>query len=302
MDNEMHVSTEEKLQIANRVSIIGIVVNILLTVFKLIAGIVGRSGAMVSDAIHSSSDVLATLVVMVGINLSGKDSDAEHPYGHDRIESVAAIILAGILFFTGAMIGYNAINQLISGEAIETPGMLAVVAAIVSIVVKEAMYWYTRAAAKKIDSAAMKGDAWHHRSDALSSVGSLIGIVGARLGFAFMDPLAAGIISLLIIKVAFDVAKESIDNILDTSAPDEIEEKLRKAVMEYPKVKGVDDLKTRRFGNGYYLDLEIAMDGDLTLRESHEAAEAVHAGLERRFPKIKHCMIHVNPEGEGKTE
>ncbi len=302
MDHDIHVSTKEKLEIANRVSIIGIVVNVLLTIFKLIAGIVGRSGAMVSDAIHSSSDVLATLVVMVGINLSGKDSDSEHPYGHDRIESIAAIILAGILFFTGAMIGYNAIRQLITGEAIETPGMLAVVAAIVSIVVKEAMYWYTRAAAKKIDSAAMMGDAWHHRSDALSSVGSLVGIVGARLGFAFMDPLAAGIISLLIIKVAFEVAKDAIDNMLDTSVDNEIEEKLREAVMEYPKVKGVDDLKTRRFGNGYYLDLEIAMDGNLTLKESHDAAEAVHEGLERRFPKIKHCMIHVNPEGEGKTE
>ena len=193
-------------KIAMKVSFVSIVANVMLSAFKLFAGIFAHSGAMVSDAVHSASDVFSTIVVIIGIRISGKKSDKEHPYGHERMECVAAIVLATILAVTGLGIGYGAVGKILSGDYanLEVPGFLALVAALVSIAVKEGMYWYTRHSAKKIDSSALMADAWHHRSDALSSVGALAGIAGARLGFPICDAIASLCICLFIAKAACD--------------------------------------------------------------------------------------------------
>lgn len=285
-------------QIAMRVSYISILGNVLLSVFKLIAGIFAHSGAMISDAVHSASDVFSTFVVMIGIKISARASDKEHPYGHERMECVAAIVLATILCITGLGIGKNAIAKLQDGNdaGMVIPGILALVAAIVSIVVKEAMFWYTRGAARKIDSGALMADAWHHRSDALSSVGALVGILFARNGYPMMDAVASLIICVFIVKASYDIFKDAVDKMVDKACDEETERELRKFVEAQPGVLGVDLLQTRVFGNKIYVDLEICADENSTLKESHQVAEQVHDKLEIQFPKVKHIMIHVNPK------
>lgn len=285
-------------QIAMRVSYISILGNVLLSVFKLMAGIFAHSGAMITDAVHSASDVFSTFVVMIGIKISARASDKEHPYGHERMECVAAIVLATILCITGLGIGKNAIAKLQDGNdaGMVIPGILALVAAIVSIVVKEAMFWYTRGAARKIDSGALMADAWHHRSDALSSVGALVGILFARNGYPMMDAVASLIICVFIVKASYDIFKDAVDKMVDKACDEETERELRKFVEAQPGVLGVDLLQTRVFGNKIYVDLEICADENSTLKESHQVAEQVHDKLEIQFPKVKHIMIHVNPK------
>ena len=281
----------------NKVAAVGVFGNILLTAVKLVAGIVGNSGAMVSDAIHSLSDVFATVVAWIGTRISGKKADKSHPYGHERFEVVASLILGIILLGTAVSIGIAGIRKIAGGNygELPIPGAVALGAAIVSIAAKEAMFWYTRYYAKKIDSQAFMADAWHHRSDALSSVGSLIGIGGAMLGYPVMDPLASVIICLFILKVAYDILMQALQNMLDTSCPEEYEERLRGYISSFPGVGRLDLLRTRMFGNKVFIDAEIAVDGDLPLREAHDIAEQVHDGVEKSFDNVKHIMIHVNP-------
>ena len=292
------IITEAEFQAtANRVSFVTIVGNVALSVVKLLAGIIAHSGAMISDAVHSASDVFSTIVVIIGIKLASKEPDKEHPYGHERMECVAAIILAVVLFITGLGIGADALRNILNGNysELQVPGVLALIAAIVSIVSKEAMYWYTRHYAKKIDSGALMADAWHHRSDALSSIGALIGIEGARLGFPIMDSIASLVIFLFIVKAAFDIFKDAMDKMIDRSCDEETEKQIYDCVMENESVRGVDLLQTRIFGNKIYVDLEILADGSYTLREAHNIAESVHDDIEHNFPKVKHIMVHVNP-------
>ena len=284
-------------KVANRVSMITIIGNIALSVIKLIAGIIAHSNAMISDAVHSASDVFSTIVVIIGIKLASKKSDKEHPYGHERLECVAAIVLAIVLFITGLGVGMEALKNIVSGdyENLMVPGILALIAAILSIVAKEGMYWYTRYYAKKIDSSALMADAWHHRSDAFSSIGALIGIGGARLGFPIMDSIASLVIFVFIVKAAFDIFKDAMDKMVDHSCDEAMEKQLRDCIMRNDKVLGLDLLQTRIFGNKIYVDVEIQADASLTLREGHKIAEAVHDDIERTFPKVKHIMVHVNP-------
>ena len=288
----------EEVEIVKKLSRVGIFGNVLLSGFKLFAGIFGRSGAMISDAVHSLSDVFATFVAYFGVRLSRQPEDREHPYGHERLECVASMILGVILAGTGIGIGYAGVMKLVSGEKIVVPTMLPLIAAVVSIVVKEAMFRYTMHYAKKMDSSAFKADAWHHRSDALSSVGSFIGIGLAKLGFPFMDPVASLVICLFILKVAYDIIKDAIDRMLDTSCDDETEESLRRFIEAQPGVVQIDLLQTRQFGNKIYIDLEIAADRNISLVAAHDIAERVHSGVEQAFPNVKHIMIHVNPAGE----
>ena len=288
---------KRKHNLAYRVSVVSIAVNLVLSGFKLFAGIVASSGAMISDAVHSASDVLSTIIVIVGVALSRKKSDADHQYGHERMECVASLFLAVVLALTGVGIGVDGIKK-ISGaaaEAIAAPGALALFAAVVSIVVKEWMYWYTRAAAKKINSGALMADAWHHRSDAFSSVGALAGILGARLGYPVLDAVASVVICLFIEKAAFDISRDAMDKMVDKSCPDELAEQMRDVVQRQEGVIAVDDMKTRLFGDKIYVDVEFSADGRKSLEESHDIAERVHAAIEREFPAVKHCMVHVNP-------
>lgn len=284
-------------KIAIKVSRNTIAGNVLLSAFKLAAGIAGHSAAMLSDAVHSLSDVFSTVIVMVGVKLAGKKADKEHPYGHERFECVAALILAAILLATGLGIGYSGIKTIIAGryEALPVPGLLALIAAVVSIVMKEAMYWYTRTAAKQINSGALMADAWHHRSDALSSVGSLVGIAGARMGFPILDAIACLVICLFIGKAAFDIFMDAIGKMTDKACDDEFVKQIRSLILAQENVHQIDMLKTRLFGNKIYVDLEISADGRLPLTDSHNIAHAVHDAIEGRFDNVKHCMVHVNP-------
>lgn len=284
-------------EIAMKVSFVSIIVNVVLSVFKLLAGIFAYSGAMISDAIHSASDVFSTLVVIIGIRMAGKASDKEHPYGHERMECVAAIVLSTILAVTGLGIGYTAVSKIVSRnyESLAVPGIIALVAALVSIVAKEGMYWYTRINAKKIDSSALMADAWHHRSDALSSVGALIGIVGARLGYPIADTVASLCICFFIEKAAYDIFKDAVDKMIDKACDEILEDALRKCALAQEGVIGVDLLRTRVFGNRVYVDIEISADGNESLKKAHSIAEHVHDSIEKNFTKVKHIMVHVNP-------
>lgn len=283
--------------LAIHVSVVSIIVNVVLSAAKLLAGIFGKSSAMVSDAIHSASDVFSTFVVIAGVKMSEKKADKGHPYGHERMECVASIVLAVLLGIVGVGIGVSGMSKILSGnyQTLEIPGLISLIAAVVSIAVKEWMFWYTRAAAKKLNSGALMADAWHHRSDALSSVGSFAGILFARIGFPVMDSIASVIISLCIIKAAYDIFKDGINKMVDHSCDSETQEAILNSALNVQGVIDVDDLKTRLFGSKLYVDMEISADANLSLKASHEIAERVHSVIEEKHPECIHCMVHVNP-------
>ena len=289
------MNAETKL--ALHVSRVSLVVNLLLSAGKLLAGVLAHSGAMISDAVHSLSDVFSTLVVMIGVRAASKAEDAEHPYGHERMECVAAIVLADMLLLTGLLIGYSGVRKILGGaQALAVPGVAALVAAAVSIVVKEGMFRYTRHHARALRSGALMADAWHHRSDALSSVGALIGIGGARLGLPLLDPIASVVICLMILKAAVDIFLDALQKMVDHSCDDETQERLRACAMAEPDVRNVDVLRTRKFGNRVYAEVELAMDGSLSLTQAHAIAERVHDRMEAELPDVKHVTIHMNPD------
>lgn len=281
---------------AVKVSLVSIAGNGVLTIFKLLAGILAHSGAMISDAVHSASDIISSIIVIVGVKLSAKESDKHHPYGHERFECVAAIVLAVILLVTGLFIGHAAIEQIAAPTPIaNVPGILALVAAIISIATKEGMYWYTRFYARRHDSGALMADAWHHRSDALSSVGALLGIVAARMGFPIFDPIASLLICLFIGKAAYDIFMDAISKMVDHSCSEELERQIADCAAAQENVLEVDLIQTRVFGNKIYVDIEISADGSKSLFEGHEIAQSVHDAIETQFHNVKHIMVHVNP-------
>lgn len=271
--------------------------NIMLTLFKLAAALIAHSGAMLSDAVHSASDIVSDIIVLAGLRLSQRAPDEGHPYGHERFECVASILLSVILALVGGGIGLSALKDILSGSysAMPMPGTLALIAAIVSIAVKEGMFRFARHHARRFDSSALMAEAWHHRSDALSSIGALIGIAGARMGAHVMEPTASIIICLFILKAAFQIFMDAIDRMVDHACDSETEAKIKDCAESLPGVLGVDMLHTRMFGSRIYVDLEISADGSLTLTEAHRIAEDVHAHIERTFPQVKHIMVHVNP-------
>lgn len=301
MPEERQSIDKQNEKTAMRVSAVSIAVNLLLSAGKLLAGIFGRSGAMISDAVHSASDVFSTFIVIAGIRISAKKSDVNHPYGHERMECVASVILATVLMATGFGIGLGGLRTILSGkwESLAVPGVTALAAAIVSIAGKEWMYWYTRAAAKKINSGALMADAWHHRSDSLSSVGALIGIAGSRMGYPVLDPAASIVISAFIAKAAYEIFMDAVNKMVDKACAPETEDTIRRIVLEQEGVLGIDRLMTRLFGAKIYVDMEIAADGSRTLYETHGIAEQVHDAIEAHFPEVKHCMVHVNPADLG---
>lgn len=270
-------------------------VNAGLSVFKLLAGLLAHSSSMISDAVHSASDVLSTVAVMIGIRLSNQQADAEHEYGHERLECIAAILLSVALALTGAGIGWGGIGQLRSPAQLAAPGRLALIAAVLSVVVKELMFRYTRSAAQKIASTALMADAWHHRSDALSSIGAFVGILGARLGYPILDPVASLVICCFIWKASYDIFRDAVHQLVDESCSAEMEEQLRQTVLSQPGVLRLDLLQTRQFGARVYVDVEFSADAELSLARAHEIAEGVHDAVEKGFPEVKHCMVHVNP-------
>lgn len=287
----------ENYKLGVNTSLITIVINIFLAVIKVTAGILGKSSAIIADGFHSLSDVLSTFVVIAGLKISSKEADAKHQYGHEKYESVFAKILSILLLLTGAFIGFESFKILISGEFTK-PKNIALIAALVSIIVKEGMYWYTIKIARKIKSISMEADAWHHRSDAFSSIGTFVGILGAQLGFPALDPIAGIIVSLFIIKVGVDLYIKSVKELIDESASEELIIEMEEKIFSIEGVKGIKSLKSRVFGNKIYVDLEVFVDENITVKEGHDIAEKVHDKLEKEILDIKHCMVHIEPYSE----
>ena len=290
-------NTVDEAAAIRKMSFVSVSGNAVLSGFKLFAGITGNSGAMISDSIHSFSDVITTVIAWIGVKVSKKEADSDHPYGHERMECIASLLLGIVLLTTGLGVGKVGLEHIISGsyETLAIPSAIALVAAIVSIVSKEAMYWYTRYYAKLIHSSAFLADAWHHRSDAFSSIGSLIGIGGAMLGFPVMDSVASVVICLFIVKASYDILKDGVVKLLDTSCGKGYEAQMEQYIAAQEGVVHVDSLRSRMFGNKVYIDLEIQVDGEKSLRDAHEVAEHIHDEVEHTFPDVKHIMIHLNP-------
>ena len=290
-------SAPDRQKVTRQVASVGVGGNVFLAAFKLFAGIFGNSTAMISDAVHSLSDVFATAIAFIGVRLAEREADTDHPYGHERFESIASLALGLILMFTGLTIGYSSLESIATRAYLEeaTPSVIALVAAVVSIVAKEGMFWYTRHWARIINSSAFMADAWHHRSDALSSVGALAGIGATMLGFQAGDAIASLVICIIILKVAIDVLKDSLSSLTDTACDSAFEHEIRDVIQNTPGVMRIDSLRTRKFGNKVYVDAEIAVEGSQSLFDAHAIAEAAHDAVEARFDEVKHIMIHENP-------
>jgi len=287
-----------------KVTLIGGAVNVLLLAFKFIAGIVGHSAAMIADAIHSLSDFATDVVVLVFVKISGKPQDKSHDYGHGKYETLATTLIGVALLAVGIGIGYNGVVKVIDwfhGEQLEAPGMLAFWAAIVSIVLKELTYQYTVRQGRKLNSPAVEANAWHHRSDALSSIGTAVGIGGAVLlsdRWTVLDPAASVIVSIFIIKVSLDLLKNGLGELTERSLPDDVEEEIVGVVASFDGVVEPHDLRTRRIGSHYAMEMHILMDGNISLHAAHDTADAIENALKERFGEKTHVAIHIEPVNE----
>ncbi|MFR4401026.1 MAG: cation diffusion facilitator family transporter [Peptococcus niger] len=268
--------------------------NFLLGSLKLAAGLWGRSSAMVADAAHSYSDCASTVAVIAGLKMASKSADADHPYGHEKYELIFANILSILLGLTAVKIGYDALMVIAHGSY-QVPGLAPLLAAVFSVAVKEVMYRLTLRKAKKIGSVAMEADAWHHRSDALSSVGAFVGILGARLGLPVLDPVTGLLVSILVLKVAIDLYRKSVSGLVDSSTDAETVARIQQLLADMDGIEEVNSLKTRVFGASAYADVTIKVDGALTVEEGHDIATLAHNKIEANLPKIKHIMVHIEP-------
>ena len=299
-----YMSNDNYTKTIKKVGITTIAGNVLLSICKVVGGILASSSSLVSDGIHSASDVLSTIVVLIGAKIASKAPDKQHPFGHERFESIASIILSFILCMTALLVGYTGVKSIIeyaNGTYVAPPvnGLtyLALAFVILSIVVKGLMFVYTIHAAKQIRSSLLKADAYHHLSDSLSSFGSLLGIIGIMIGgmWSILDPIAAIIIAIFIFKVGVDISISAINQVVDRAAPEEFEKEITEIVTNFNGVLRMNSLKSRMFGNVYYVEIEIAVDDALTIKEAHEIAKELHDKIELEHNDIKHCMIHVDP-------
>lgn len=286
-----------KLNPAIKVSIYAIIINFFLAIFMFVTSMKSNSSVILSESINTLADVFSTMIVIFGVSISLQKEDKQHQYGHEKIECISAIVLSGVLLLTGVTIGYEGVLKVIEGlqVGIEAPTVLAIYAAIVSILVKEFLFFMVRGVAKKENSQSVMADAWHHHSDALCSCGSLLGVVGARMGIPLLDPLASLVICGIIIKVAIDIFIDSINKLVDSSCDESTINEISELVMSVEGVKSIDLLKTRLFGSKFYVDIEIAVDGEQSLKNAHEIAHAVHDLVETKYENAKHCMVHLNP-------
>ena len=289
-----NINGKDRMDVVNDVGMKTLIANVILSVVRIIAGFVAQSSAMIADGVHTVSDAISTVAVMIGVKFSEKEADKGHPYGHERIESVVTVLLSLMLSVTGFGIAFSGIKTIVYRE-FTTPGALALAAALASIVVKELMYRYTLKAAEKINSTALKADAWHHRSDAFSSIGTLVGIGGAILGLQILDPIAGIIVSVLIIRVGFEILMQGLNQLVDRAADGDTIKNIEKNIENVKGVLRVDDVKTRLHGSRLYVDVEISVDSNITVGEGHSIAETVHKNIEKTIPDVKHCMVHVNP-------
>ena len=285
-----------------KVTLVGGVVNVVLLLFKFVAGIVGHSAAMVADAVHSLSDFVTDVIVLVFIHISGKPKDKSHDYGHGKYETLALTLIGVALLIVAIGILYSGAAKIYvwaNGGQLEAPGTLALWAALLSVLLKEAVYQYSMVKARQLNSQVVAANAWHHRSDALSSIGTAIGIGGAIfLGqrWTVLDPIASVVVGAFIVKVAVDLLRNGIGDLMEQSLPDAVEEEMLRIVGALPGVVNPHDLRTRRIGNHYAIELHILMDGDITLREAHNKASEVEDLLRARYGKETHVAVHVEPK------
>lgn len=295
------MTEEQRVKGIYRTTIVGSVVNLALVVCKFVAGFLGRSTAVVADAVHSLSDLLTDIVVMVFVRISGKPADEDHDYGHGKYETLATAIIGIALFAVGVGILVESIENIVAvvnGAVLPRPSLLAVVITVFSVVSKEVLYWYTVKMGRKYNSQAVIANAWHHRSDAFSSIGVLIGIVGAMvLGdkWSVLDPIAAAVVSVFIVKVAIDLVKPCVDELLERSLPSEVEQQIEQIILSVEGVTSPHHLRTRRIGNNYAIEVHIRMDGNLTLHEAHRITSAVERRLKEQFGEGTHVGIHTEP-------
>lgn len=295
------METKEREKRIYRVTLMGSVVNVILLVFKFIAGILGGSAAMIADAVHSLSDFLTDIIVIAFVRISSKPEDEDHDYGHGKYETLATSIIGLALLMVGLYIFYNGARQIwdvMHGAEIEQPGLVALIAAIVSILLKEWTYRFTVSVGKKVESQAVIANAWHHRSDALSSIGTAIGIGGAILlgkGWAVLDPVAALVVSVFIVKTALGLLSTSSGELLEKSLPKEVEKKIVDIVESEPEVSEVHHLCTRRIGNNIAIEMHIRMPGEISLKDSHTRASNIERKLRQHFGEHTHINLHVEP-------
>ena len=285
-----------------KVTLVGGAVNIVLLVFKFVAGILGHSAAMVADAVHSLSDFVTDIIVLAFVHISGKPEDKSHDYGHGKYETLATTIIGVVLLVVAVGIVYSGAVKIaawLGGQQLEAPGLLALWAALLSIVLKEGVYQYSMVKARQLKSQAVEANAWHHRSDALSSVGTAVGIGGAIfLGqrWTVLDPVASVIVGAFIVKVAADLLRSGIGDLMEQSLPDAVEDEILRLAASVPGVSTPHDLRTRRIGNHYAIELHIMMDGDMSLREAHDKATEVEDTLKGHYGQDTHVAVHVEPK------
>jgi len=288
---------EEKM--AYRISMKGMMINFLLFLFKGIAGVLINSVSLISDAVHSLTDIFSTLFVLIGLKIANRPADKGHPYGHEKIECIVAFLLGLMLVGIGGAIGWGGIEKLKNMEngtdMISALNVFALMVSFVSIMAKEWMFHFTMNCAKQIDSPSMAADAWHHRSDAISSVGSLIGVIGICCGMPIIDVLACFMIAVFIFKAAYGICKDACRRMVDTSADYEVVKSIEQKILENKEVLSLDMVKTRQFGSKLYVDIEVTLDHRMSFEHSHQIAHRLEDDLGGNFSEIKHCMVHVNP-------
>lgn len=293
----MKLAEEEKIIKKN--TVLTMVVNGFLAIIKLISGILGASGVLISDAINSIGDILTNIVVYISAIFSKKEKDKEHPYGHEKIDSVVSILLGFLIIFTAYEVGKAAILKLydffVNGAQIPIPAWYTLVVAILTIAVKEIMFQITIRDSKKAKSSALQAQAWDHRSDTIASFGATIGILGAMFGVAYLDPIASIIIAFFILKLGIKIIQTGINQVVDKAASPEIEKRIKEIVLNDSNVQSIDEIKTRQFAQKIYVDLEIGLEHSLSLEAAHSIAESIHDEIEKQVPDVLHCMIHVNP-------
>ena len=284
-----------------KVTLVGSAANVLLTVFKFVAGIVGHSAAMTADAVHSLSDLLTDAVVLLFVRISSKPEDRDHEYGHGKYETLATTIIGLALAAVAVGIGWHAVESLLfwyGGGTLPAPGMLALWAALVSIILKELVYRYTIRRGRTLDSPALQANAWHHRSDALSSLGTLAGIGGAILlgdRWTVLDPMAGLVVTAFILRVAYKLLKQGFNELLEASLPDDVERQILEVIASFPDVSDPHHLRTRRIGSRYAIELHIRMDGNISLAQSHARTREIEQALKARFGAATHITLHVEP-------
>ena len=284
-----------------QVTLVGSAVNVLLTAFKFVAGILGHSAAMLADAVHSLSDFLTDLIVLVFVRISSKPADSRHDYGHGKFETLATALIGVALLIVAGGIIFHSAGSLVSwlrGEDLPAPGKLALWAALISILFKELTFHYTIRKGRKLNSSVVQANAWHHRSDALSSIGAFVGIGGAILlgdRWTVLDPLASLIVGFFIVYAAWKLLKNCIDDLTEASLPDEVEKEILSIITSFPDVHDPHNLRTRRIGDHYAIEIHIRMDGNLPLVQAHERSHFIEKALKERFGPETHVIVHVEP-------